>query len=94
MVLRKLEKHHNTLNDKVKIRKTYMPKKNIHPKWYEDTPVYCDGELIMRVGSTQEELHVDIWSGNHPFYTGSQKIIDTEGRVERFMRKYKMKKEE
>jgi large subunit ribosomal protein L31 len=34
---------------------------------------------------------VDIWSGNHPFYTGSQKIIDTEGRVEKFQRKYKLK---
>lgn len=44
----------------------------------------------MTVGSTQPELHVDIWSGNHPFYTGTQKIIDTEGRVERFMRKYGM----
>jgi large subunit ribosomal protein L31 len=33
-------------------------------------------------------LTVDIWSGNHPFYTGSQKIIDTEGRVEKFEIKY------
>ncbi len=44
----------------------------------------------MTVGSTKPELNVDIWSGNHPFYTGTQKIIDTEGRVERFMRKYGM----
>jgi large subunit ribosomal protein L31 len=44
----------------------------------------------MTVGSTQPEIHVDVWSGNHPFYTGTQKIIDTEGRVERFMRKYGM----
>jgi large subunit ribosomal protein L31 len=42
----------------------------------------------MKVGSTKPRLNVDIWSGNHPFYTGSQKILDTEGRVERFMRKY------
>lgn len=69
-----------------------MPKPNIHPEWNPETPVYCDGQLIMKVGSTKKELHVDIWSGNHPFYTGSQKIIDTEGRVERFMRKYKMAK--
>jgi large subunit ribosomal protein L31 len=33
---------------------------------------------------------VDVWSGNHPFYTGTQKILDTEGRVDRFMRKYGM----
>nr|YP_009296909.1 ribosomal protein L31 [Bangiopsis subsimplex]AOM66252.1 ribosomal protein L31 [Bangiopsis subsimplex]ARO90386.1 50S ribosomal protein L31 [Bangiopsis subsimplex] len=65
-----------------------MPKSNIHPEWNANTPVYCDGQLVMKVGSTKKEIHVDVWSGNHPFYTGSQKIIDTEGRVERFMRKY------
>nr|YP_010835348.1 ribosomal protein L31 [Cryptomonas gyropyrenoidosa]WFQ83023.1 ribosomal protein L31 [Cryptomonas gyropyrenoidosa] len=65
-----------------------MPKKNIHPKWNHDTKVYCDGQLIMTVGSTKPELSVDIWSGNHPFYTGSQRLLDTEGRVERFLKKY------
>lgn len=59
-----------------------------HPKWFTDTKVFCDGQLIMKVGSTQKELHVDVWSGNHPFYTGSQQILDTEGRVERFLRKF------
>jgi ribosomal protein L31 len=39
---------------------------------------------------TQPELHVDVWSGNHPFFTGTQKILDTEGRVDRFMKKYGM----
>lgn len=68
-----------------------MAKKNIHPKWFNDSKVYCDGKHIMTVGSTKKELHVDIWSGNHPFFTGSQRIIDTEGRVERFMKKYKIK---
>lgn len=68
-----------------------MPKTNIHPKWFPESKVYYDGQLIMIVGSTKPELNVDIWSGNHPFYTGSQKIIDTEGRVERFMKKYKVK---
>ena len=65
-----------------------MPKNSIHPTWYDNAKVYCDGQLIMKVGSTQPKLNVDIWSGTHPFYTGSQKIIETEGRVERFMRKY------
>jgi len=46
--------------------------------------------VVMTVGATQPELHVDVWSGNHPFYTGNQKIIDTEGRVDRFLRKYGM----
>jgi large subunit ribosomal protein L31 len=67
-----------------------MPKKEIHPKWYPESKVYCDGQLIMTIGSTKPELNVDIWSGNHPFYTGSQRILDAEGRVERFMRKYGM----
>nr|YP_063583.1 ribosomal protein L31 [Gracilaria tenuistipitata var. liui]Q6B8X7.1 RecName: Full=Large ribosomal subunit protein bL31c; AltName: Full=50S ribosomal protein L31, chloroplastic [Gracilaria tenuistipitata var. liui]AAT79658.1 50S ribosomal protein L31 [Gracilaria tenuistipitata var. liui] len=67
-----------------------MTQKSIHPKWFNDTKVYCDGKHVMTVGSTQAELHVDIWSGNHPFFTGSQRIIDTEGRVEKFMRKYNL----
>lgn len=67
-----------------------MPKSKIHPKWYPEAKVYCNGEVVMTVGSTRPELHVDVWSGNHPFYTGTQKLIDTEGRVERFLRKYGM----
>lgn len=65
-----------------------MTKANIHPQWFHEAKVYCDGKHIMTVGSTKKELYVDIWSGNHPFFTGSQRIIDTEGRVERFMKKY------
>ena len=68
-----------------------MAQTSIHPDWYPNAKVYCDGQLILKVGSTKPRLNVDIWSGNHPFYTGSQKIIDTEGRVERFMRKYNIK---
>ena len=67
-----------------------MAKPDIHPTWYPDAKVICNGEVVMTTGSTQPELHVDVWSGNHPFYTGTQKILDTEGRVDRFMRKYGM----
>ena len=67
-----------------------MAKDGIHPEWYPESKVYCNGELVMTVGSTQPELHVDIWAGNHPFFTGTQRILDTEGRVERFLRKYGM----
>jgi large subunit ribosomal protein L31 len=93
MVFEKLEKPLNSLNVKIE---TYhliiknMPKKDIHPTWYPESKVYCDGQLIMTVGSTRPELNVDIWSGNHPFYTGSQRLLDTEGRVERFLKKYKI----
>ncbi|ELR98808.1 50S ribosomal protein L31 [Gloeocapsa sp. PCC 73106] len=65
-----------------------MPKSDIHPKWYPEAKVICDGEVVMNVGCTKPEIHVEVWSGNHPFYTGTQKIIDTEGRVDRFNRKY------
>ncbi len=67
-----------------------MPKSGIHPEWYPEAKVICNGEVVMTVGSTQPEINVDVWSGNHPFYTGTQKIIDTEGRVDRFLRKYGM----
>ena len=88
MVLKKLEKHLNSLN--VKRFFIIMPKSEIHPKWYPDAKVICNGEVVMTTGSTQPEIHVDVWSGNHPFFTGTQKILDTEGRVDRFMGKYVM----
>ncbi len=62
-------------------------KKDIHPKWYPDAKVICNGEVVMTVGATQPELVVDVWSGNHPFYTGEQRIIDSGGQVERFMKR-------
>jgi len=67
-----------------------MAKKNLHPEWH-NTQVYCDGKLVLEVGTTKKELFVEIWSGNHPFYTGSQKIIDSEGRVQKFERRYTKK---
>ena len=64
-----------------------MAKKGLHPVWYK-TSVFCNGKLIFEVGSTKEKLYVDLWAGNHPFYTGSQQTIDTEGRIKKFERKY------
>jgi len=69
-----------------------MPKKNLHPKWVEETKVYCDGQLIMVTSSTKKKLEVDVWSGNHPFYTGSLQLFDATGQVNRFLKKYKIKK--
>ncbi len=68
-------------------------KKEIHPEWYPEAKVYHDGELIMVVGSTKPELSVEIWSGNHPFYTGQQRLVDTEGQVERFMKRLQRREE-
>jgi large subunit ribosomal protein L31 len=67
-----------------------MQKKTLHPEWFSLTKVFCDGELIMLTSSTKSQLDVDIWSGKHPFYTGSLQVLDIEGRVERFKNKYKM----
>ena len=69
-------------------------KKDVHPVWYPEAKVYCNGEVVMTIGSTKPELNIDLWSGNHPFYTGSQTILDTEGRVEKFNRKYNLKNKE
>ena len=69
-----------------------MPKSDIHPTWYPDAKVICNCEEVMTTGSTQPEIHVDVWSGNHPLFTDTQKILDTEGRVDRFMKKYGMGK--
>ena len=85
MVYEKQEKHHNIQNVK-KIKN--MPKPEIHPTWFKETPVFFDGKLICYVGSTKKELNVDVWLKKHPFYTDSQTLIDSEGRVERFIKKY------
>ena len=65
MALKKQEKPHNSLN----VKKFIMPKSEIHPKWYPDAKVICNGEVVMTTGSTQPELHVDVWSGNPVSYT-------------------------
>ena len=43
----------------------------------------------MTVGATVSEMHVDIWSGSHPFYTGKASFVDAAGRVEKFQNKFK-----
>ena len=63
-------------------------KKKIHPKWYKNAKVFCDGRQIFCVGSTKPVLKTDVWSGNHPFYTGSQKTLDNEKCVERLIKKF------
>ncbi len=65
-----------------------MPKSNIHPDWFTNTSIVCDGKPLCLIGSTKQELQIDIWLANHPFYTDSLVLIDSEGRVEKFMKKY------
>lgn len=68
-------------------------KKDIHPEWYPDAKVVLNGEVVMTVGSTVPEMSVEIWSGTHPFFTGQQRLVDTEGQVDRFMRRLQKREE-
>lgn len=62
-------------------------KKDIHPQFYTEAKATCACGAIFAVGSTKQELNVEICSNCHPFYTGADKIVDTAGRVERFKTK-------
>ncbi len=67
-------------------------KKDIHPK-YEEATVHCSCGNTFTTRSTKSELHVELCSQCHPFYTGKQKLVDSGGRVERFKRRYDKKAE-
>jgi large subunit ribosomal protein L31 len=62
-------------------------KAKIHPKYYPQARVICACGNTFTVGSTSAELKVDICSACHPFYTGEQRIVDTAGQVDRFMKR-------
>jgi len=62
-------------------------KQGIHPE-YGKTNVTCACGNVIEVGSTKGDLKVEICSKCHPFFTGKQKLVDTEGRVDRFRKKY------
>ncbi|NIR28134.1 MAG: 50S ribosomal protein L31 [Gammaproteobacteria bacterium] len=67
-------------------------KADIHPA-YEEVTVSCSCGNTFKTRSTAgHELHIEVCSQCHPFYTGKQKIVDTGGRVDKFRRKYGMKK--
>jgi large subunit ribosomal protein L31 len=59
-------------------------KKEGHPKYYPEAKVICACGNTFTVGSTVEEIHVELCSNCHPFYTGKQKLVDTARRVEKF----------
>jgi large subunit ribosomal protein L31 len=62
-------------------------KKDIHPKYNLKTKATCACGAVFEVGSTLPEIHMEICSQCHPFYSGAEKIIDTAGRVERFKKR-------
>ena len=62
-------------------------KSGIHPK-YHKTTVRCACGSEFETGSTVEDIHIEICSQCHPFFTGKQKLVDSAGRIERFKQKY------
>ena len=65
-------------------------KEGIHPKYGKATVRCACGETF-ETGSTKQDLHVEICSQCHPFFTGKQKLVDTGGRVDKFKKKYGIK---
>ena len=62
-------------------------KKDIHPTYHQtNLRCHCGSEFVS--GSTKENISVEICSRCHPFYTGKQKLVDSAGRIERFLKKY------
>jgi large subunit ribosomal protein L31 len=62
-------------------------KEKIHPTYYPDALVTCACGNTWTTGSTVKEIHTDVCSNCHPFFTGEQRIVDTEGQVDRFYKK-------
>lgn len=65
-------------------------KQAIHPQ-YNETTVSCACGNVIETRATKDNIKIEICSNCHPFYTGKHKLLDTEGRVERFLNKYKKK---
>ena len=66
-------------------------KAEIHPK-YEEATITCACGNVMTTRSTVKSMHINTCSACHPFYTGQSKFVDSEGRVEQFMKRYNLGK--
>ncbi len=66
-------------------------KEGIHPKWYPEATVICACGNTWKTGATVPEIRTDICSACHPFYTGEQRIVDTEGQVDRFLKRLQVR---
>ena len=69
-------------------------KKNIHPTYYPDAQVICACGNTWTTGSTQEVIRTEMCYLCHPFFTGEQRIVDTAGQVERFMKRLERRQSE
>ena len=65
-------------------------KTDIHPTYFENAVVTCSCGNTWTTGATKEAIKVELCSACHPFYTGEQRIVDTEGRVERLKRRFNL----
>jgi large subunit ribosomal protein L31 len=68
-------------------------KENLHPQWYPEAQVICACGNTWTVGATVPELRTDVCAACHPYFTGEQRIVDTEGQVDRFMRRLRAREE-
>ena len=68
-------------------------KPGIHPEYYEITVTCACGESFQTRSTRKTDLHIEICSACHPFFTGKQKLVDTAGRVDRFNKRYGKKAE-
>lgn len=66
-------------------------KEGIHPN-YKPATITCACGAVWETGSTKQDIHVEVCSKCHPFYTGRQKLVDTGGRVDRFKKRFGMDK--
>lgn len=66
-------------------------KDGIHPN-YKQTTIRCACGEVIEIGSTKQDVRVEICSKCHPFYTGRQKLVDTGGRVDKFKRRFNIEK--
>jgi large subunit ribosomal protein L31 len=66
-------------------------KPDIHPKWFPEATVICACGNTWKTGATLAEIRTDICSACHPFYTGEQRIVDTEGQVDRFLKRLQVR---
>ena len=69
-------------------RKEKNMKKDVHPKYYRCKVTCVSCGTTFETGSTAKEIRVDTCSNCHPFYTGKAKLVDTAGRVDKFMNRY------
>ncbi|MBB5017529.1 large subunit ribosomal protein L31 [Chitinivorax tropicus] len=65
-------------------------KQGIHPEYAEITVTCSCGNSFQTASTMKKNLHVEVCSACHPFYTGKQKIVDTAGRIDKFKQKYSM----